>query len=137
MTEKEIVEKIQDLQRRVLALENSGDNIIQKKKTKALSPKEYLIDKLAGEKKDDNNIKLLLLSSYLEGERGLKSYNATDLEEIFREAKVKPPKNINDVANKLVEKAYLMEAKEKRNNKKAWLLTSRGEKLLSTQDARN
>jgi hypothetical protein len=114
MTEKEIVEKIQDLQRRVLALENSGDNIIQKKKTKALSPKEYLIDKLAGEKKDDNNIKLLLLSSYLEGEWGLKSYNATDLEEIFREAKVKPPKNINDVANKLVEKAYLMEAKEKR-----------------------
>ena len=53
---------------------------------------------------------------------------------IFRSAKEKPPKNINDVINKNINPGkFIMDAASKKDDKKAWVLTSTGEKHVEEE----
>ena len=71
--------------------------------------------------------KVLALAYFLEREEGLASFNVPDLEIAFRSAREKVPKNMNDAVNKNIARGFLMEAKAKKNLKKAWHLTATGE----------
>lgn len=93
---------------------------------KRISPKEFLISK----KPKDDIQKTLLLGYYLERHKSLVSFNAKDLETVFREAKEAPPDNINDKVNKNVQKGHIMEAGEKKGKMKAWNLTASGESFV-------
>jgi len=77
--------------------------------------------------------KTLVLGYYLEHSEGMESFNATDLETMFRSAKEKLPKNINDTVNKNIVRGLIMEAREKKEGKKAWILTSTGEKYVESE----
>lgn len=72
----------------------------------------------------------LVLGYYLEKHRDLLAFNIKDLESAFREAKESVPDNINYKVVKNVEKGHMMEAKEKKDNLKAWNLTASGEKFV-------
>jgi hypothetical protein len=61
------------------------------------------------------------------------SFNATDIETIFRSAKEKLPKNMNDLVNSNIKKRFIDEAKEKKDGKKAWYLTSTGERHVEQE----
>ena len=61
------------------------------------------------------------------------SFNATDIETIFRSAKERLPSNINDLVNSNVKTAFMDEAKEKKDGKKAWYLTSTGENYVEQE----
>ena len=77
---------------------------------------------------------MLVFGYYLEHVEGLGSFNVADLVSIFRSAKEPLPKNINDVINKNINPGkFIMDAAEKKDEKKAWVLTSTGEKYVEEE----
>jgi hypothetical protein len=74
--------------------------------------------------------KVLALGYFLEYMENMESFNVNDLETAFRSAKERLPKNMNDAVNKNIARGFLMDAAGKKDAKKAWCLTSTGEKYL-------
>jgi hypothetical protein len=124
----EVDQKLQDLETRVKALEKRFDDggVVSSVRGKKQSAKEFLLTK----KTTTETQKALALAYYLEHVEGLESFNVPDLERVFRTAREKLPANMNDVANKNIARGFLMEAKEKKDSKKAWYLTSTGERFV-------
>lgn len=121
-------ERVAALEGRIFDIEANVTNTSQKVGAKTLSIKEYILAK----RPIDDNQKILAIAYFLEQYDGLSSFNAKDLADGFSKAKEKAPANINDRANKIINKTgYLMEAKEKKDNLKAWLLTNSGEYFVS------
>lgn len=129
-THKTIEERVAELEGRVAKLEASSPvshvELVDKAKVKTVSAKEFLMTK---ELKTDTQ-KTLVLGYYLEYVEGMGSFNSGDLETAFRSAKESLPANINDTVNKNIARGLIMEAKEKKESKKAWVLTSTGEKYV-------
>lgn len=96
---------------------------------KGMSLKEFILLK----KPNDDSTKTLCIGYYLEKYTECTSFNAEDLKKAFRSAKESPPGNINDRINKNIAKGFMMEAEEKKNNHKAWMLTSSGEKFVENE----
>jgi len=96
---------------------------------KRISAKEFLMTK---EIKSELQ-KTLVLAYYLEHIQSMPSFNITDLTAVFRAAKEKRPQNINDTVAKNVARGLLMEASEKKDSKKAWVLTATGEKHVKEE----
>jgi len=122
-------ERLVQLEARIKKIEDSlslSPSRLPIEKDKKLSPKEFLITK----KLTSDLQKTLALGYYLECIEGMKSFNVADLMRIFRSAKEKLPTNINDAVNKNIKQGFLMEAAEKKGDKKAWVLTSTGERHI-------
>lgn len=124
------MQKISELEERIKKLEeavfDSSGKLSLPKSNKKVSAKEFLLTK---ELKTETQ-KVLALAYYLESMEGLASFNVNDLENIFRSAKEKLPKNLNDAVNKNIARGMLMDAADKKEGKKAWYLTSTGENYV-------
>lgn len=131
MMENKEIEKIkktlEEHEARIAKLENllvSKPPTIEKK----LSIKEFILSK-----NPKNDIqKTLAIAYYLEKNEGLSSFNAKDLEKGFHDAKESAPENINYKVIMNIQKGYMMESKEKKDNLKAWNLTNSGEKFVES-----
>lgn len=123
--------RLKVLEGKVEALEKqlSGPATTSTKGTKRLSAKEFLLTK---ELKSETQ-KVLALAYFLEHIEGMTSFNVPDLEGGFRVAKEKVPLNMNDAVNKNIVKGFIMEAEAKKDSKKAWYLTSTGERYVETE----
>jgi len=97
--------------------------------SKKQSAKEFLISKNVSVETQ----KVLALAYYLERASGITSFNVPDLESVFRAAREKLPKNMNDAVNKNVSRGFIMEAAEKKDSKKAWQLTVTGERFVEQE----
>jgi hypothetical protein len=96
---------------------------------KKLSLKEFIISQAPA-----NAVQTTLtIGYYLENYEGLNPFHAADLEEGFRAAREPVPANINDKANMCVKNGYFMEAKDKKESKKAWVVTRSGEEFVSAK----
>lgn len=132
MDNKTIEQRLLELETRVAKIEEGGSlprtesEMMMKKK---ISAKEFLMER---ELKSEVQ-KTLALGFYLEHVEGLPSFNIDDLVSVFQAAKETRPKNINDVVNKNIGRGLLMEAAEKKDSKKAWILTSTGEKYVEKE----
>lgn len=133
----QLSEKMEKLEQRVSTLERilsdkmrKGEPMISTEKPQSV--REFLLTKNAG----SDVQKTLIMGYYLEHVMHQESFNVSNLERMFRAAKESVPKNLNDMINKNIGKGYLMEAKEKRDGKKAWVLTATGENFIQ-QDGRN
>jgi hypothetical protein len=93
-------------------------------KERKLSAKEFMLSK----RLKSETQKVLALAYFLEREEGITSFNVSDLESAFRSAREKLPKNMNDAVNKNIARGFLMGTNEKKDSKKAWQLTSTGER---------
>ena len=116
------------LEERVERLERviEGRSAEVQAKERKLSAKEFMLSKnLKSETQ-----KVLALAYFLEREEGLSSFNVSDLEAAFRSAREKLPKNMNDAVNKNIARGFAMGASEKKGSKKAWQLTSTGERYV-------
>ncbi len=123
--EQTVQQMLDDHEARLRTLEALFDQG-EKPKTKMASVKEFLIAKQA---KDDIE-KTLVIAYFLEKYEALESTNIKDIESGFRMAKEKVPDNINYKVIKNISRGFMMEAKEKKNNLKAWTLTSTGERYV-------
>ena len=115
-----------DHDRRIKVLEGQKSTV--SKGSKKLSLKGYILSK---NPKNDVQ-KTLCIGYYLESFDNMASFHAQDLEKGFRLAKEPVPPNINDKVNLNIKKGHLMEAEEKKENKKAWLVTNSGEKFIDS-----
>jgi len=97
--------------------------------SKKLSPKEFL---LTG-KPEGDVMKTLYLAYYLEKFEGLNSFATKDIEDAFRTAKESVPDNINYKIIKNIEKGFIVETKEKKDNLKTWNLTKSGEEYVESK----
>jgi len=124
---EEIRKTLELHERRLAALENLGKEKPDRLK-KAVSIKEFIL-----EKKPDGDVeKTLVVGYYLEHYVNASPFNAKDLEALFRKAKESVPKNINDKVIKNVVRGFMMEAETKKDKKKAWTLTSTGERFVES-----
>jgi len=127
--------KIDDHEKRIVKIEEriasierglfSGDK--QKPHHKQLSIKEFL---LTVQPQDDTQ-RTLAVGYFIENYLGAAPFNAKDLGDGFRNAKETSPSNINDRVNKNIDRGYVMIVKEKKDGKKAWILTNTGEQFIN------
>lgn len=95
----------------------------RKTKKKKLSLREFILIKNPA-----NDVqRTLCIGYFLENYEDLSSFNKRDLEEGFRRAREKLPKNVNDKVNLNIRKGYMYEASEKKDNLKVWNLTNSGQ----------
>jgi hypothetical protein len=125
MTIEDLIKRLDDHERRIQALEGK-QKTLPAPLSKNLSIKEFILSK----KPNNDVVKTLVIGYYFEKYEGLTSFNTTDLEKGFVDAKEKTPANINDCVYKNIKKGLMMEAKENKENKKAWQLTNSGEKTV-------
>ncbi|MEX2013961.1 MAG: hypothetical protein WD896_01245 [Parcubacteria group bacterium] len=127
-----IDQKILELEERLKKLEQllSKPSEVQSTKGKKISAREFLKTKPAADKVTG---KALALGYYLEHVEGMTSFNVGDLESVFRAAKEPLPKNMNDIVNNNIGKGFMDEAKERKDSKKAWYLTSTGEDFIERE----
>ena len=90
---------------------------------KKLSVKEFLRLR----KIKSNVQRILLIGYYLEKHNGEASFNSKDLQSAFRGAKEPLPTNMNAFINQNIKNGHIMEEPEKKDNKKAFVLTNTGE----------
>src|SRR5713226_6290764 len=74
--------------------------------SKKLSAKEFLLAKNVTSELQ----RVLALAYFLEHHEGVTSFNVADLENAFRSAREKLPKNMNDAVNKNIARGFLMGA---------------------------
>lgn len=98
-------------------------------KARKQSAKEFLLTKNPKSEVQ----KAIALAYFLEREDGVSPFNVADLETAFRAARERLPKNVNDVINKNIARGFLMEVREKKDSKKAWQLTSTGERFVESE----
>jgi hypothetical protein len=133
---QDLIKTIQQLDDRIKKLENIVYNNTEKISVlpgKKISAKEFLMTK----KHKTDTQKTLILGYYLENLSGISPFNTADIETAFRLAKEKLPANINDTVNKIIGRGLMMEAPEKKDSKKAWVLTASGEKFVENEPINN
>jgi len=140
MENNEIENKIVSLEQRVKKVEDQlasitpGENKINTPEVvKKLSVKEFLIAK----NPSDDVKRTLAIAYFLEHVSGMVSFNVEDINQGFRSAKIQPPSNTNDKINVNIKNGYIMEAEEKKESKKAWVLTATGEKFVENEPLEN
>jgi uncharacterized Ntn-hydrolase superfamily protein len=128
MIAEELADRVALLEERIEKLEKSmgAGRLAGTTQGKKTSAKEFLMKKVVKSELQ----KVLALAYYIEHQEALASFNVPDLERVFRSAREKLPKNMNDAVNKNVARGLLMEAAEKKESKKAWNLTSTGERFV-------
>jgi hypothetical protein len=121
-------ERLRALEQRVGNLENliAGKGYDTVARSKRVSAKEFMLSKTLKSEAQ----KVVALAYFLEREQGLSSFNVSDLEAAFHEAREKLPKNMNDAVNKNIARGFVMPASQKKDSKKAWHLTSTGERFV-------
>jgi len=118
LTEKEIIplkmrQTEKGLERGIVALPESAVELLR----------------LKGNPKSHVDISIVF-SYWLFKKRGMDSFNVVDIEECYNEARLKKPANTADVMNRNQRKGYLVPAKEKKDNLKAWKITPSGEEYV-------
>lgn len=121
----EVRKKIEEHEKRISDLEDLAKEKPQQLK-KEFSIKEFILQKHA----TSDLAKTLVVGYYLEHHRNVTPFVAKDLEGLFIEAKEPIPTNINDAVNKNIERGHIMEAKDKKDGKKAWTLTATGDRFV-------
>jgi hypothetical protein len=126
-------QRVAELEQRVAKLEKQmgGAPSPRVAGNKKQSAKEFLMSKVV----KSETQKVLALGYFLERMEAKPSFNVPDLETAFRAAKERLPKNMNDAVNKNIARGFLMEAEEKKDSKKAWYLTSTGERHVENEMA--
>jgi len=72
----------------------------------------------------------IVFSYWLHKKEEMSSYNVDDIEKCYDETRISKPKNIGDLMNRVQGKGYLMPASEKKEGKKAWVITRTGEEYV-------
>ena len=124
---KQLADRIAALEKRVADIKRQGrSHPSEEKLSKDISVKEFMLSK----NPSGDVEKTLLIAYFLERFTGMASFNVDDLSRSFQLAKEPTPGNINDKVNKNIRNGHMTEAKEKKDKKKAWLVTTSGEKYV-------
>lgn len=122
----EIIQKLKNHEKRIAHLEKK---ILEEKKVGKIVKKTSICEFLISKNPKGDVNKTLAIGYFLEKYKNLEFFNKNDLEEYFKKAKEKIPTNINYKVYRNIEKGYMMEVKERKDNLKCWCLTNTGIKF--------
>lgn len=131
-TLNEILQIVKNLEQRISRMESGTNHEVRTVAAntslgaRKTSIKEFLLE----HRPSDDVQKTLSIAYYLETYENLTSFNKTDLETGFRSAKEKLPSNMNDKVNMCIKNGHMMDAAEKKDSMKAWVVTSTGEQYF-------
>lgn len=74
--------------------------------------------------------KILIFGYYLERIKGYEAFNIDDIEKCYQDARIPKTKNFSLYITRLIRQGYLMDSDQKKDNKKAWLLTKNGREYV-------
>jgi hypothetical protein len=133
--QKTIDERVNALEQRVSDLESkfSSNPKIESEESNANSKKLSVKEFVLAKKPAGDVQKTLVISHYLEKHENMESVNVDDLAKYFRLAKEPVPGNLNDKINMNIRKGHMTEAAEKKENKKAWVVTNTGEQFIEKE----
>lgn len=125
---KKIKEKLENHERRISEIEK----ILPQEPTQAIM-KPLSINEFLSQKSPKSDMdKTLAMGYFLEKYEKISPFNVKDLKDIFIQAREPLPSNLNDMVNLNIKKGYMMEAKEKKNKLKAFVLTNSGAKFVES-----
>ncbi len=132
MTEiKALADRVLSLEKRIAELEarqRPKSEELSSKNSKELTVREFMLAK-----RPSNDVeKTLTIGFFLEKFSGTRSFNVEDLAQNFALAKEACPPNINDKVNMNIKKGHMAEVREKKDKKKAWMLTNSGERFVES-----
>lgn len=70
---------------------------------------------------------------YYQYHKGNSLTTIVELEEAYSNARVKAPRNFSDVLAQCIRRGYVVEAKDKKDGKKAWQITPTGEEFVEAE----
>lgn len=73
---------------------------------------------------------------YFNHHKGNELITVAELEEAYSNARVRPPRNFSDSLAYCIRKGYIVEARGKKDGKKAWQITPTGEKFVEEELSR-
>lgn len=100
--------------------------------TNEASKKMSLAEFVKTKKPKGHDDKILVFGYFIEKIEGVSSFNVDDIKKCYRDAKIPPTKNIPTYTALLTKDGYVMDAGEKKDNKKAWVLTKSGEDYVES-----
>ncbi|MEW6002147.1 MAG: nucleotidyl transferase AbiEii/AbiGii toxin family protein [Nitrospirota bacterium] len=89
-----------------------------------------LVDFLKSKNPKSHGDKILVFGYYLEKFMGEASFNLSDIEKCYAQARIPKTKNFAPYITQLIRDGYLTDAEEKKDNKKAWGLYDKGLKYV-------
>jgi len=128
-----ILDAIKDLNARVTKIEAGalgadGGNTAARASAKKLSIREFLL-----KYPPTTDIqRTLAIGYYLETHEGMSSFTKAELERGYRDAKHSLPSNLSMNIKRCIEAGNMMETKEKKDNKLAYVVTSTGERFVES-----
>lgn len=126
----QLIKSVDELKSRVTKLEAIVDTS-QKEQRKEKQKKKLSVKEFFRSKKLKSDVqKTLALGYYLENHEQMLSFNVDDLRKGFNAAKEPKPSNIHAFINQNIINGHIMEAAEKKENKKAYILTNSGELVV-------
>lgn len=99
--------------------------------------KESLSEFLKAKNPKSHGDKILLIGYYMEKIEGETQFNIHDIEKCYAQARMPKTKNFGPYITQLVHNGYIMDAEEKKNNKKAWIITESGLKHIEELSTEN
>jgi len=132
-TIEELRLKINELNEPERGILNSITNLIIELFEKLETPKlaetlkeESLIEFLKKKGLKTHTDRVVGMAYYLDKYKGVDPFNVKDIEEIYEEARIQPPKNLSDIVAKQAKRGLFIEAKEKKDGLKAWRISAAG-----------
>lgn len=120
---QDLIKKVAELEARITKLEGSD----QAKPSSKQSNKKISVRGLFNSKGAKNDVqRTLVVGYYLEKYEGTESFSVVDLDNCFRSARQSVPQNLNDKVNMNIRKDHIMDAKNKKDGRKAFMLTDVG-----------
>jgi hypothetical protein len=110
------------------AVDASGDKKAERASAKKLSIREFLLK----HPPTTDVQRTLAVGYYLETHEGMSSFTKADLEKGYRDAKHNLPSNMSMNVKQCIKAGNMMEAKEKKDNKPAYVVTSTGEQFVES-----
>ena len=122
-------EKIKKIEQSLAIVFGQDKDNMSRSNIKKMSVKEFIMTKDL----DDDVKRTLAIGYFLERMENISSFNVDDIKRSFHSAKLQLPSNINDKINMNIKNGHIMEAEEKKDSKKAWVLTATGEKFVENE----
>lgn len=92
---------------------------------------DSLVDLLLAKGNPSTHTDITMVWSYwLSKKKGLPCYNVNDIEDCYFEARIPRPSNTHQFMNENQGKGLLMPTPEKKDGKKAWIITRTGEEYV-------
>lgn len=74
--------------------------------------------------------KILTFGYFLEKYKGYRFFNLDDIDKCYKDARIPKTKNFSPYITQLIREGFIMDSEQKKDNKKAWVLTNKGSQYV-------